>query len=108
MKIPNLILFLSLLLITPTDSQAGDKKNKATSNTFLLSGMKCEGCAAGLKFELDEIKAIKSAKINFDKKLATISYDSKRLSTPELLKTIKKLGYEAKLQPKKAPEPKGK
>ena len=108
MKTLNLILFLSLFLFAATDSMAGDKKKKAVSNSFLLSGLKCEGCAAGLKFELDEIKAIKSAKINFDKKLATISYDPKRISTPELLKTIKKLGYEAKLQPKKAPEPKRK
>lgn len=107
MKTLSILAILALLLTHPVDTQAGDKKNTC-SNSFKISGMKCAGCAAGLEFELGEIKAIKSTKIDFDKKLATIIYNTNRLSTVELVKTIKKLGYEAKLEPKKAPEPKGK
>lgn len=107
-------LFLAAVLALvvfqfPTSAVAGDAKKKAVySKTFLISGMTCEGCAAGLKFELDDIKAIKKSKIDFDKKLAVIAYNTNLLSTAELLKTIKKLGYQAKLQPKKAAEPKSK
>lgn len=103
------IALFVLALQPPLSAFAGDaKKKKSVSHTFLISGMKCEGCAAGLKFELDEIKAIKSTKIDFDKKLAVIAYSTNKLPTVELLKTIKELGYQAKLQPKKAPEPKDK
>ena len=105
-----LILIVAAVLFAGTTiAEEPKKKGKANcAANFLISGMKCEGCAVGLKFELDDLSAIVTSKINFDRKLASIAWNTNALSLVELQKTIKKLGYEAKLQTKKAPEPKGK
>ncbi len=105
-----LILFVCAMAVCLTTGAEEPKKTEKANSTanFLISGMKCEGCAVGLKFELDDLSGIVTSKIDFDRKLARIAWNTNALSLAELTKVIKKLGYEAKLQPAKAPEPKNK
>ena len=106
-----LIITAIVLPFVTTADESKKKKAKTKANqksTFLISGMKCGGCAVGLKFELDDRQGIIKSKIDFDTKLAMIAYDTNGISLRDLTEFFKKEGYGAKLQPKRAPEPKGK
>lgn len=68
------------------------KKEIAAANlqtaSFTVEGMTCAiGCAATIQEELTALDGVQTAKVDFDKKLATVTFD-KTVQTPESLTKI--------------------
>ena len=68
------------------------KKEIAAANlqkaSFTIEGMTCAiGCAKTIQEELSELEGVQTATVDFDKKLATVSFD-KTKQTPESLTKI--------------------
>ncbi len=52
---------------------------------FTIDGMTCQiGCAATIQKKISKMDGVKSATVNFDKKLAMVEYDEAKVN-PELL-----------------------
>src|SRR6478752_3155310 len=68
------------------------KKEIAAANlqtaSFTIEGMTCAiGCAKTIQEELTALDGVQDAKVDFDKKLATVTFD-KTVQTPESLTKI--------------------
>ncbi|WP_348822526.1 heavy-metal-associated domain-containing protein [Flavobacterium aestuarii] len=68
------------------------KKEIAAENlqtaSFTIEGMTCAiGCAKTIQEELTELDGVQTAKVDFDKKLATVTFD-KTVQTPETLTKV--------------------
>lgn len=68
------------------------KKEIATANlqtaSFTVEGMTCAiGCAKTIQEELTNLDGVQTAKVDFDKKLATVTFD-KTVQTPENLTKV--------------------
>jgi mercuric ion binding protein len=68
------------------------KKEITTANlqtaSFTIEGMTCAiGCAATIQEELTALEGVQTAKVDFDKKLATVTFD-KTVQTPESLTKV--------------------
>ena len=68
------------------------KKEIATANlqtaSFTIEGMTCAiGCAKTIQEELTALDGVQEAKVDFDKKLATVTFD-KTVQTPESLTKV--------------------
>jgi mercuric ion binding protein len=68
------------------------KKEIAAANlqtaSFTIEGMTCAvGCAATIQDELNGLDGVQTAKVDFDKKLATVTFD-KTVQTPESLTKV--------------------
>lgn len=68
------------------------KKEIAAANlqtaSFTVEGMTCEiGCARTIEGELNDLDGVKTAKVDFGKKLATVSFD-KTVQTPASLTKV--------------------
>ena len=108
MKFTKLILTLiltSLLFVscknktTERDSNSAtensvpkEKKEIAASNlqtaTFSIKGMTCAiGCAKTIQEELNGLDGVQNATVDFEKEIATVSFDKTAL-TPEKLTTV--------------------
>jgi mercuric ion binding protein len=62
-------------------------ENLQTAN-FNIEGMTCAvGCAATIQEELTALEGVQTAKVDFDKKLATVTFD-KTVQTPESLTKV--------------------
>lgn len=60
---------------------------------FTIEGMSCEiGCAKTIEKKLAKMDGVKSAKVDFDKKLAMVEYDDARVNTKLLEETVQKTG----------------
>ncbi|MBT8272307.1 MAG: cation transporter [Bacteroidia bacterium] len=60
---------------------------------FTIEGMTCElGCAKTIEKKLAKMEGVKSAKVDFGKKLAMVEYDDARVNTTLLEETVKKTG----------------
>lgn len=60
---------------------------------FIIEGMSCEiGCARTIEKKLAKMEGVKSAKVDFDNKLAMVEYDEARVNTNSLEETVKKTG----------------
>ena len=99
------LLFVSLLFVSckekNTDSVANTtsetttakvKKQIAAANlqkaSFTIEGMTCAiGCAKTIQEELSRLEGVQTASVDFDKKLAMVSFD-KNIQTPESLTKV--------------------
>ena len=60
---------------------------------FTIEGMTCEiGCAKTIEKKIAKMDGVKSAKVDFDKKLAMVEYDEGRVTTTTLEETVSKTG----------------
>lgn len=60
---------------------------------FNIEGMTCAlGCAKTIEKKLSKMEGVKSAKVDFDKKLAMVEYDEATVTTSSLEETVSKVG----------------
>ena len=58
---------------------------------FNIEGMSCAiGCAKTIEKKLSEMEGVKTAKVDFDKKLAMVEYDEAKVTTSSLEETVTK------------------
>lgn len=63
--------------------------------TFKIDGMVCaEGCAATIQNKLSHLDGVADAKVDFDAKKATVSFDPAKQNAESLTKTVEKAGME--------------
>ena len=67
------------------------------TNQFIITVMSCDGCAKGIASELKRAPGVVSAGVCFSNRLATVVYDTNRISVAGLKKTIIDAGYGAKI-----------
>ena len=62
---------------------------KLAKAEFNIEGMTCAiGCAKTIEKKLSEMDGVKSATVDFDKKLATVEYDEASVTTTSLEETV--------------------
>lgn len=76
--------------------EQGDRAAWLT-NRFSITGMHCKDCAKGLTAELKLTPGVVRAVVSFTETLATVVYDSKRVESSSLLKTIQEAGFRGTL-----------
>ncbi len=102
------ILIFTMIFGMGIVAQAQESKNKSNIRTVKLnvSGMTCEkGCANRIENSIYKKKGVKECDVNFDKKVATIVYDEKKITKEELVKIIEQCSTDNEsIEPYKAVE----
>jgi copper chaperone len=92
-----------LLAVTAESPSAGHRKSRAgvgnSTNTFVVQGMHCDGCAKGLCSELKSTPGVSGAVVTLSNRLARIVFDSNRVDTVRLLKVVEDAGFSGKPLP---------
>ena len=66
---------------------------KPETASFTIDGMTCpEGCAKTIEKNLSEMDGVQNAKVDFDKKLATVNFDLNKLKSKDVVKAIEAIG----------------
>lgn len=65
-----------------------------------ISGMHCTSCAMNIDFDLEDLGGIKTAKTNYARQRCEVEFDEDKITPAEILKQIKKTGYNAKFAKK--------
>lgn len=63
-----------------------------------ISRMHCASCAVNIQRTLSKKEGVNSAIVNFATENATIDFDPKKITLPEIKDIINKLGYEAEIE----------
>lgn len=72
---------------------------------FTIDGMSCAiGCAATIEKKISKMDGVKSAKVDFDKKLAMVEYDEAKVTPTSLIETVSKVGDDYKVSNMKTVE----
>jgi copper chaperone CopZ len=89
--------------VTATNSI--DPDAKIAKAEFNIEGMTCAvGCAKTIEKKLATLEGVKSATVDFDKKLATVEFDENKLNTAALEETVSKAGEQYKVSGMKTVE----
>lgn len=66
---------------------------KPETASFTIDGMTCpEGCAKTIEKSLSEMDGVQNAKVDFDKKLATVNFDLDKLKSKDIVKAVEAIG----------------
>lgn len=66
-----------------------DPNAKYAKAEFTIDGMTCQiGCAATIQKKISKMDGVKSAKVDFDKKLAMVEYDEAKVNPEKLTSTV--------------------
>ena len=66
---------------------------KPATAQFHIEGMTCpEGCAKTIEKKLSEMEGVQNAKVDFDKKEATVNFDLDKLKADDLVKAVETTG----------------
>ena len=93
----NLLLITLLLGLvwscgTPSKEEQNSETKPNTTAMFTIDGMTCEvGCAGVIEEELSKMNGIELAEIDFETKIATISYNNSTINDKEMVKMIEGL-----------------
>ncbi len=68
-----------------------------THGQFKIIGMHCTSCAMNIEGELEDLRGIIKATVNFPKQITHVEYDETVVSSQTIIETIQKLGYEVSL-----------
>lgn len=85
--------------VKTVDVETSDVKKELDPNAnyakaeFTVEGMTCAiGCAKTIEKNITKMEGVKSAKVDFDKKLAMVEFDEAKVTTNDLEATVKKTG----------------
>lgn len=87
-------LFAALALLAATPALAAEQ-----TVTLAVQGMDCPACPITVKKSLEKVKGVKSAKVDFAKKSATVRYDDATASLDQLTKATTDAGYPSSVKP---------
>lgn len=63
------------------------------TDRFIVANMKCNGCANIIKTELSRVDGISEIYIDLTKSEVIVNYDSEKLTTKDIAKTLGTIGY---------------
>lgn len=70
----------------------------ATQKRLLkINGMHCTSCSMLIDGDLEDTKGVVSAKTNYAKQMTEIEFNDEEITPEQLIETVKKAGYDAKL-----------
>jgi len=92
------ILTAGILLVggcSRTPSEAAPEPADLKTAEFVVEGMTCSGCEAGIKMAVGRLDGVDSVTASHEDGTAEVRYDAAAVSPEEIAATIGKLGYEA-------------
>ena len=69
-----------------------------TKQQFKVTGMHCTSCAMNIEGELEDLRGILKADVNFPKQMTQVEYDETLVTPQQIITTIEKLGYQVSQQ----------
>lgn len=67
--------------------------------TLKIDGMHCTSCAMNIDGDLEDLlEGVKSANTNYAKQETEVAFEEERVTIIEIIETVKKTGYSAKLK----------
>ena len=65
--------------------------------TLKIIGMHCTSCSMTIDFDVEDIEGVTSAKTSYAKGETEVEFDQEKISIDQIIKVIKKTGYQAVL-----------
>ena len=76
--------------------------SKIVKKKLKIEGMHCSSCAMNIDFDLEDL-GVKSTKTSYAKQECEVEFDEEKIKLPQILETVEKSGYQAKLQEESKP-----
>lgn len=89
-----LFIIISTGLILLTSFSAYSNSNK---EICIKTNLHCESCASRIETKLGKAKGVVKYKADVDTKIVTVEFESGKTNENNIVKIIKKLGYEAEI-----------
>lgn len=77
---------------TEQSGSPGASVQGTTTSRFAIEGIRCTYCAANISTSLEKQSAVKSVQVDWEKKIASVTYDPQKTSPKEIIQTIEKAG----------------
>lgn len=102
-----LVAALSVVVVpvawsSDASAQSADQQDAHVS--LHVDGMHCATCPLAVRMALRNLDGVHDVKVSREDKRADVSYDSTKVTPAQMIQTIERLGYKARVEPAK-PKP---
>jgi copper ion binding protein len=91
------VMAASSLVLGARPTRAEDAAPGVASVTLHVEGMSCASCKAAVKTAIARLPGVTDAKVDLEKKSATVEYDASKVSPQKMVDAVNQLGFEASL-----------
>lgn len=95
MKTKIWIVAVIALIMISLAAEAQSKKNENTKTVTFEVSMTCENCQRTIEKNIAWEKGMKDIKVDLEKKLVTLTFDTRKTSEEKLIEAFENLGYTA-------------
>jgi mercuric ion binding protein len=89
------LLLSAVLVLLPLTALAGTPQTV----TLSVQNMTCQICPITIRKALEKVPGVADAKIDFDKKIATVTFDPDKTNAAALIKATTDAGYPSSAKP---------
>jgi len=82
---------LAFVLVITSGSLIAEEQSVELS----VPGMKCPSCPVTVRFAIQRVEVVKAVNVDFESKLATVSYDDQLTDIGQLQQATKKMGFDS-------------
>lgn len=83
------------LLLANKSSETTPAAPRLEQATLAVDGMDCTACATVIEKKLRDLAGVQSAVVSYEQKQATIEFDARKVTVPQLERAIQDAGYRA-------------
>jgi len=76
----------------PAGQSGASRASGQATSRFAIEGIRCTYCAANITTSLEKQPGVKSAQVNWQSRIAAVTYDPQKTSPREIIHTIEKAG----------------
>ena len=73
----------------------GAMAQPVTVVTLRVAGMTCGGCVLGVRKVLTRLDGVEKAEVSYEKGIATVTFDARKVTVEQMVAAIRTLGYTA-------------
>ncbi len=97
-----LSLMVSFISIQTVQAKSTEQiQNNSQSVVLDVQNMSCAMCPITIRKALQGVDGVQSAKVDFDSKTASVTFDPKKTNIDNLIKTTTNVGYPSTIHPGK-------
>lgn len=89
----------AVVVILLLAGNAGTASAATRTVTLRVSGMTCEGCAVTIEKALKDTAGVLGARVSYEKGVAWVKFDDRRISVAQLRKVIEGTGFKVATVP---------
>lgn len=97
------VAMMVMAIMLNTSAGAGEGKKELHETALAVTGMVCSSCSSAVELALKKLDGVAEARADVEADQVQVRYDESKITPRQMVETIRKAGYQARLPVERTP-----